>query len=341
MRDPNQPNRKLTPSAGMPAESNASQNNSSVFVDNRSYTKHSQHWYEDGNFGFLVEEIAFLVHRSVLSRKSSLMADLFSLPQSPPSELQGDVHLLDSSLVVDGVPYVVLEDKAEDFANVLDIIYPDSVHTQIDNSPGVISILGVVRVSGKYLFDDIKEWGISKLKSELVPDKDGLMTVLREGLYSDPDLCTKVILLSRQCDLPQFLPLAFYSLATSDWDNASLSKNPPCLDRLAEEDRSRVQEGRVALTKAVIQRAHSMPENACTAQRCPRGREDCRQGLPTIWQDPAARWRELILHPLEELGFRLTQNSNVLCTVCLLDLHRTTRDFRDDLVERMGEFFRL
>lgn len=271
------------------------------------------------------------------------MADLFSLPQSSLSERDGNVHTVDSSLIIDGVPYVVLHDKAEDFANVLNIIYPDSVPTQTDNGPGVISTLGVVRFSRKYLFDDIKEWGILKLKSDpvLVPDKDGLMTALQAGLYSDPDLCTKVILLSRECDLPQFLPLAFYSLATNDWDNTSLSKNPLCLDRLAEEDRRRVQEGRVALTKAVIQRAHSMPENACTAQRCPRGRSDCRQGLPTLWLDPAARWTELILHPLEELGFRLTQSSGVLCTLCLSDLHRATRDFRDDLVVRMEEFFRL
>ncbi|KIO25661.1 hypothetical protein M407DRAFT_244022 [Tulasnella calospora MUT 4182] len=84
-----------------------------------------------------------------------------------------------------------------------------------------------------------------------------------------------------------------------------------------------------------------MPENSCTTQRCPSGRSDCRQGLPTLWLDPATRWTELILHPLEELGFRLTQSSGVLCTLCLGDLHRTTRDFRDDLVERLEEFFRL
>ncbi|KAG8930498.1 hypothetical protein FRC00_001105 [Tulasnella sp. 408] len=327
----------------MPTKSNAPQSNRSVFVNNRSYTKHLKHWYEDGNFGFLVEEMAYLVHRSVLSRRSSLMADLFSLPQSPPSERHGNVHTVDSSLVVDGVPYVVLHDKAEDFANVLNIIYPDSVPTQSDNGPGVIRILGVVRFSRKYLFDDIKEWGISKLKSDLVlvPDKDGLTAALREGLYSDPDLCTKVILLSRECDLPQFLPLAFYSLATTDWGNTSLSINPLCLDQLAEEDRRRVQEGRLALTRAVVRRAHGMPENACTTQRCPGGRSGCQQGLPTLWLDPAARWTELILHPLEELGFRLTQSSNVLCDLCLSDLHKTTSDFRDDLVERLREFFRL
>ncbi|KAG9043293.1 hypothetical protein FS837_009779 [Tulasnella sp. UAMH 9824] len=327
----------------MPHKSNASQNTGSVSIDDRSYIKHSQHWYEDGNFGFLVEEIAFLVHRSVLSRRSSLMADLFSLPQRAPSERDGNLDIVDSSLVIDGAPYVVLHDKAEDFANVLNIIYPESVPTQTDDGPGVISILGVVRFSRKYLFDDIKAWGISKLKSDpvFVPDKDGLMTAFRKGLYSDPEQCTKVILLSRECDLPEFLPLAFYSLATSDWGNTSLSKNPLCLDQLAEEDRRRVQEGRVALTRAVIQRAHNMPENACTTQRCPVGRSDCRQGLPTLWLDPAARWTELVLHPLEELGFRLTQSSGVLCNSCLSDLHRTTRDFRDDLVERMGEFFRF
>ncbi|KAG9024890.1 hypothetical protein FS837_005156 [Tulasnella sp. UAMH 9824] len=98
----------------MPAKSNASQNTGSVFIKDRSYTRHSKHWYEDGNFGFLVEEIAFLVHRSVLSRRSSFMADLFSLPQRAPSEPDGNLNTVDSSLVIDGAPYVILRDKAED-----------------------------------------------------------------------------------------------------------------------------------------------------------------------------------------------------------------------------------
>ncbi|KAG8909478.1 hypothetical protein FRC01_006908, partial [Tulasnella sp. 417] len=200
------------------AKSSMSQNNGTVVVNSCSYTKHPQHWYEDGNFGFLVEETAFLVHRSVLSRKSSVMADLFALPQRVSPERDENLRIVDSSSVIDGVPYVVLHDKADDFANVLNLIYPDSVPTQIDDGLDAIKLLGVVRFAGKYLFDKIKDWGISKLNADpvLVPenDSDGLRTALQEGLYSDPDLCVKVILLSRECDLPQFLPLAFYSLAT-------------------------------------------------------------------------------------------------------------------------------
>lgn len=271
------------------------------------------------------------------------MADLFSIPQNPSPECDGTANNPNSTLKVDGIPFVTLEDKADDFANILNFIYPNTVSAHTNYDQNVISLLGVVRIAGKYMFDDIQEWGDAQLLSNpvLLPDKDGLKTALQEGLYSHPDHCVKVILLSRECDLPQLLPLAFYALAMMEWGNTSLPNDPLCLDQLADEDRRRIQEGRISLTKAIVEGACSMPENLCTGKRCPQGIQNCRQGLPTVWLDPTARWKELVLHPLEELGFRLTESSGVLCATCLGNLHGTTRGFRDDLLERMADFFRL
>lgn len=72
--------------------------------------KHSEDiWFEDGNVVLQVDRTQFRVHRSILSRHSSVFADMFALPQ--PN---------DTSDWVEGCPVVIMSgDEAEDWEMVL------------------------------------------------------------------------------------------------------------------------------------------------------------------------------------------------------------------------------
>ncbi|KAG8914732.1 hypothetical protein FRC01_003936, partial [Tulasnella sp. 417] len=220
-----------------------------VVIGGREYAKHPSHWYEDGNVGFLVEDAAFFIHRGVISRKSPVIKTLIGSSSltllddaAPPYEQSN----LTSS---QGVPFVKLgvDDRAIDFARVLDFIYPNELPSAPAPEWPTVDVMGLVRFTNKYLIQDLKTWAVSKLESNhlLVLKDKWIMGTLKATYSHDPRFCVDIIQFSLQCQLSQFLPLAFYALATMEW-----SDHPPdaalCLDRLSPADRCRLLEGRTA-----------------------------------------------------------------------------------------------
>lgn len=311
--------------------------NDEVTIDGKPYTRHDRHWYEDGSFGFLVEGTAFFLHRSLLSRRSSVMADLFVIPQSLPLSSQDPPD--HKNPVFNGISFITLHDKADDFASLMDLVYPATISNKAKDSWDASQIMQVVSLADKYIFEDIKEWAVGELESKhlLVGEGDLPLAALQSGRYSDPKFCIQVVQFARKCALPQFILFAFYSLATTDWTQR-LSGEPLLLDDLSPQDRCHIQEGKIALIKAVLKRAYIMPENGNSGARCST-RDHARDS--GIWIDPPGRWTELLLHPLEELHFRTTIPYPTLCEPCHVDLLQRTREFRDDLVGHLKEYFRL
>lgn len=78
-------------------------------------------WFDDGNIILIAEDTPFKVHRSLLSNKSEVFRDMFSLPQP---------HILDDSELMDGVPVVYMSDNWRDLAFVLKALY-DSIQCVI------------------------------------------------------------------------------------------------------------------------------------------------------------------------------------------------------------------
>ncbi|KIO25660.1 hypothetical protein M407DRAFT_8308 [Tulasnella calospora MUT 4182] len=308
-----------------------------VVFGGRTYTIHSRHWYDDGSFGFLVESTAFLLHRSLLARKSLVMADMFGLPQRSSSSPGTSDHTPET---INGIPFVILHDKADDFTHALDIIYT-GVSMTGPIEIGTTALMGLIQFANKYLFDKVKEWAVSRILSShllLVVGDAPCTSSLQDALYYDPKFCVRVILFARECQLPQFLPFAFYALATTDWSQKS-PEDFLSIDQISPEDRWRIQEGRLKLTKSLLDRAYEMPENGCTGEPC---RDmTCRKGSFSMWIDPTARWRELHLHPLEELEFRLPLEYGVLCEICRTDVVAGTRALQDHLVSHLTKFFHL
>ncbi|KAG8923583.1 hypothetical protein FRC01_012589 [Tulasnella sp. 417] len=307
-------------------------------INGQLYFKNPRHWYEEGNIAFLAQSTAFRLHGSVLSRRSTVMAKLISLPRPAPAFSFSDSK--NGETIIGGVPFVVLRDKAEDFEHVLDFIYPNTLPAAQTEHLGVHDLMGMIRLAGKYCIQDLLEWAISKLGREflLLPSHRSVAKVLKdEERYSDPMFCVQVIQFSRQCSLPQFLPLAFYALATKDW-----SVRPgevTCLRQLSREDQGRVHEGRTALTKEVLKKALVMPENHAAPAKCSSW--SCSEISPAIWSNGRERWQNLMLYPIEELENRLTLKHASLCKDCNTKVKTRTQEFRDGLVRELTSFFTL
>lgn len=59
------------------------------------------------------------------------------------------------------------------------------------------------------------------------------------------------------------------------------------------------------------------------------------------WVNPSTRWKELMLHPFEELEARMASAFLKLCVDCKSNVVTKIRIVRDDLVVRLTEFFKL
>lgn len=71
-------------------------------------------WFDDGNVIIVAQSTPFKVHRSLLSQRSSVFNDMFSIPQPPT--LQGDEGM-------DGIPIVHVSDTWEEIAYILSALY--------------------------------------------------------------------------------------------------------------------------------------------------------------------------------------------------------------------------
>lgn len=306
----------------------------------QSYTKHTDHWYEDGNVGFLLVDSAFLVHRTIISRKSSVIREIIdSHEQNPMKRLPPPYVPIGPNNSM--VPFFTLDDPVDDFAHVLDFIYPDSLPDARRASLTMLDLLGIVEITHNYVIVDLKRWAVETLEDEhlAVVQDEWLEPTLNCNYMGEPESCVRIILLSRRCETPQFLPLAFYALATTDWDE--IPRAAACLDLLSSDDRCRIQEGHRALTKAVLAEAWEMPENGIKRVGCLTGTETCHEGWNQLWGNLGMRWKELMIHPLEELEFRFTLLQELLCSKCFKELEERTRRRRDLLLSRLCEFFRV
>ena len=85
--------------------------------DTRS--KHADLWFCDGSVILQAETTLFRVHKSQLSRRSTVFSDMFTLPQPPVIT----THATLDDETYEGCPVVKLYDLADDVENLLLALY--------------------------------------------------------------------------------------------------------------------------------------------------------------------------------------------------------------------------
>ena len=76
--------------------------------------RHSDLWFDDGNVVFVgTDNTGFRLHRSILSRHSTIFRDMFGMPQ--PDAVGAET--------LEGCPVVHLQDSSEDLAFLLTALY--------------------------------------------------------------------------------------------------------------------------------------------------------------------------------------------------------------------------
>ncbi|KAM5544045.1 hypothetical protein V8D89_002231 [Ganoderma adspersum] len=117
-------------------------------------------WFEDGNVVIVAGTAAFRVHTGVLSRHSEVFRDTFGVPR-PALPAPSDVF--------DGQPVVHVSDSANDFKQLLGMLYDGAKFMPPDEPVQFAVLAAVARLGHKYHIEWILKEATRRLRS-IFPD---------------------------------------------------------------------------------------------------------------------------------------------------------------------------
>lgn len=318
------------------------QSQTQIKISGKQYTKHVTHWYADGNIIILVEEVAFRVFQSFVTRRSTVMESALAVSEEQqPADMEA---LTPNRRDAFGIASVVqLDDRAADFGLLLNVILPQTCSSApISTTTGWPKLTGLAQIAQKYGIDDVVSQAITLLE-KLLP------TIERpHRAIKDPVDTILIIRWARNCGFRQFLPMAFYYLVTEGWESNSMDSL--ALASFSIRDRLRAQRGLSQLQATVISLALTRWENCPIGnskpeKACPDRRFTCWMGYGgKVWpsRDNETRWTNLLLHPLEELRMRVDCNVATLrnlCQSCQKEFVAANRLMISDIVKELGTYF--
>ncbi|KAJ7669567.1 hypothetical protein B0H17DRAFT_1335743 [Mycena rosella] len=109
-------------------------------MDATELVRSTEFWFEDGTVILQVENMLYRVYRGLLSSRSAVFRDTFSIPQP---QAAGDRN------EIEGCPVVQLHEKAKDFAHFLRALHHYGSHKTCAVS-GIFTLTSVIRLSDKY-----------------------------------------------------------------------------------------------------------------------------------------------------------------------------------------------
>ncbi|TBU54921.1 hypothetical protein BD310DRAFT_951150 [Dichomitus squalens] len=333
--------------------------------------RHPTLYYDDGNVVLSGrthdgELQYFRVHKSILSRHSPVLADMFSIP--PLLATGSRTHFAES---YDGVVHVQMPDTAEELISFLTMFYDPlgTAYKRFDpNTPVLID--GALKLAMKYECDALRrritasleadwpqtlaQWDARRAEAVILRSEHSLqLTGKVDGLYLDDRLPepASAIRIASDYGIPSILPAAFYTLALlstdADWDEcrANPGKHLRFGARTArwrlldKRDLMRLVHGQKLL--AAHTRAIGTDIFGLRCQRgvkgCTKARGDCwkyfQENAPNSMDDPLD-----ILHDCMRLD---TLFSELPCAACTADIIVMAEKKRRELWRSLPAVFNL
>ncbi|KAG8925620.1 hypothetical protein FRC03_011016 [Tulasnella sp. 419] len=309
-----------------------------------SYENHPVHYFQDGNIIFVLEgRVRFKLYRGIISRYSEVLANMLDIPQPVPMEGEQSVST-DTQELIEGIPAVHLTDKADGFAALLDVVIPpiteqfyeEQQKCEAMHNASLDKIGAILELSRKYIVPAAEAWAKMALNLQFpVPSTEALeMSETPEDMFESSKDAAMMIHIARAQELPQYLPLAFYFLATqSELDTVFQDQS------LSPADCARIYKGRVKMNNAVVEIVAPRPENGTSRGTC------CSGCMESWWKEytPDQHWNSLINNPLEELKWRFDRWDGIgrSASCCKEKIRLGFKEDRREVYRRIKEFFDL
>ncbi|KAG8850392.1 hypothetical protein FRB96_000456 [Tulasnella sp. 330] len=312
------------------------------------YARSGDHYHEDGSIILIAGRVKFKVYSGMLARRSEIFSDLFAMPQPTDTGRRDSISRGSSSsqMMLDGVPAITLDDDPNELTHLLDLVLPIASPYKPFESPSFDSLSATLKLSTKYCFDDLREWAMSHILHRFPHTLEEVAAHPNLSVYKDPVIAAELINLAHHTDLPQLLPMAFYALASFDWDDDMILYQTT-MGHLSVQDQAKLGVGRLKMQKEVLTRAATMPENGLTTRECEgstsQGHE-CLISTPSvIWGNMIERFQSLIRDPIREYGVRMATKGHYysLCAECDAAVVSGSESARKELFESLPSLFQL
>ncbi|KIO19334.1 hypothetical protein M407DRAFT_31040 [Tulasnella calospora MUT 4182] len=304
-------------------------------IVNDSLVRHEKHYYEDGNIIFIAKpKTIFRLYRGLLARHSEVMAGMFRVASD-----QGT-----SQTTIDDVPAVKLDDEAEDWSHLLDFLLTPNVPPYPPPSPDFESLISVLKISSKYMFDTIRDSAVWHLRATLPKTLEDFIENPGLTMYFDTK-AAQVVSVAREYDLPEFLPLALYAITTYAWRPTDVEAAQRVYCALPPDDLARTVVGRTRIHFEALKLAYKMHEHGLTNYTCAQPithSRTCAKGRPeALWLKPEEALDEFLRNPLRQLVIRDSCEFHGLCKPCAEAIRARMASDLQALYDKLPEIFQL
>jgi len=305
-----------------------------ITLDPSKYQRHWKHYYDDGNIIFCVETTLFRLYRGFLARHSEVMRDMFLIASSNQGAQEE----------MEGVPAVTLSDSAVDFACLLDFLLTPNIPPYPPAPPEFDTLISALRISSKYVFDEIREGAVWHLRHTLPTTLEDF--IANPGLTMFTEIrAAQVVSASRQFHLPEFLPIALYAITTYAWSATETEPADLVYSALPASDLARTVVARTTLYSEALKIAYTMHEHGLTPSSCNNPvshSRTCAKGKPAmLWMNPAEALEEFLRNPLRQLVIRDRCEFHSLCKGCVDGIRAKMASDLEALFAKLPSVFML
>ncbi|KAL6301485.1 hypothetical protein BKA93DRAFT_738642 [Sparassis latifolia] len=227
------------------------------------FEKDEEFWFEDGNTVLISRDVGFRIHRGIVSRHSEVFRDLFTLPQPTNAEKVHDC------------PVVSLSDSPMELRILLRAIYNGQRYAEF------WEVATVVRLSQKYLMEELYEDGLACLKTCLTDDFNVWDRISRADDCSSPVMhfdfedAIAAVNLARLTHTDSMLPIVLYLCCQLDSEALvrGIVRPDGIVEQLSPEDLMRYIDAAVSLSARNTSRHLLLdvsPDCACRSICFPR-----------------------------------------------------------------------
>lgn len=183
-----------------------------------------------------------------------------------------------------------------------------------------MDLLGILHISQKYLMPAVNAWSLFQLKALFPPNTAELLESTHFSRWREGQNAVELIMASERHHAPEFLPYAYYALATSDW-STKLKTTELGINRLTTDQVIMLGVGRAFLQAKLTEKVLS-PNKDCVGFSdpppvCNKPYKECTKYYSCARPDEMryAKHHDLILW-IKDAKAELMDGASQLCREC-------------------------
>ncbi|KAJ7033586.1 hypothetical protein C8F04DRAFT_957517 [Mycena alexandri] len=298
-------------------------------VGDSEFTRAEGLWFQDCGLIIRAETTIFRVSRDFLATHSPVFADMLTLPAP------------DAADMMDGCPFVLLPDRAEDVTVFLKALVYYNFFEPYPAPPTLSILTGVLRMSHKYEVQELRKRALTHL-SAFHPTTlseyqalDGKSALWFTELTRDGFL--PILVMARTLDIEWILPIAFYRICDFDLDRDILEADISLDDKVRCVTGSRILET-AGVSKMVDFLWSPLTGLGCgSPMGCMTSRVKSRRSVEHRREQTAA---DMVTSPLTVWAEASWKRLDV-CDLCLSSMKTAHHQAMQSLWDRLPEIFEL